>query len=136
MLFVAESSCAALISQNLLCCCHACCIAVFALQECQGRAAGPAAAAAAGPSSSSSQQVLLQRRQQQPYHVPRAHEAEGDDDELAAPAITFKLLMKKGGKDDRSRELHVSRVVQLSEFASLVRDSCCSLCASSFAVCL
>ncbi|WIA32391.1 hypothetical protein OEZ86_003220 [Tetradesmus obliquus] len=87
------------------------------LQECQGRSAGPAPAAAAaapsaapGPSSSSSssQQVLLQRQPQQPpYHVPRAVEAEGYDDESAAPAVTLKLLMKKGGKDDRSRELHV-----------------------------
>jgi hypothetical protein len=92
------------------------------LQECQGRSAGPtaaaaAAAAAAAPlqavagassSSSSSQQMLLQRGQQRPFHVPHAREDAADDDESSTPAITFKLLMKKAGKDDRSRELHVS----------------------------
>jgi hypothetical protein len=54
--------------------------------------------------------VLLQRQQGQarPFHVPHARENEADDDESSAPAITFKLLMKKAGKDDRSRELHVS----------------------------
>jgi hypothetical protein len=95
------------------------------LQECQGRSAGPAAAAAAaaplqavaGPSSSSgsSQQVLLQHRhgQQRPFHVPHAREDAADDDESSTPAITFKLLMKKAGKDDRSRELHVSIILVL-----------------------
>lgn len=85
-------------------------LAARLLQECQGRAsAAPAApapaavavvAAVAGPSSaSSSQQVHLQ--QHRSYQ-----DDEGEDEDT--PAITFKLLMKKGGKDDRSKEILVS----------------------------
>jgi hypothetical protein len=32
----------------------------------------------------------------------------GDGDEGGMPAVTFKMLMRRGGKDDRTRELHVS----------------------------
>jgi len=53
-----------------------------------------------GASSSSSQQ--------QQQHDPGPHHYHDDEDEGVAE-VTFKMLMKRGGKDDRTKELHVSR---------------------------
>jgi hypothetical protein len=78
---------------------------------------------------------MLQRQQgqQQPFHVPHARGNEADDDESSTPAITFKLLMKKAGKDDRSRELHVSVTEGLMGVAQeqrcqLVHRRCAIMC--------
>lgn len=46
----------------------------------------------------------------QPHHLQQQQQQHyGDeDDAFGVPAVTFKMLMKRGGKDDRSKELHVS----------------------------
>lgn len=86
-------------------------------QECQGRpGGGTQTGGALGmqqpvqtiSSSSSSHQLHHQHQQQQQQHTYGSVEGDDEYDEDGVPAVTFKMLMKRGGKDDRSRELHVS----------------------------
>ncbi|KAF8071278.1 UPF2 [Scenedesmus sp. PABB004] len=88
------------------------------LQECQGRAAAPSAAAgapaaAAAASSSGEAAAAAPPEQLRPQQQPQLqlHTAGpsygGDGEGEGGGAITFKLLMRRGGKDDRSREIHV-----------------------------
>lgn len=82
------------------------------LQECQGRAGGGSLSGGpgllplpggVGPSSSSSSS-----HQQQQQHDPGPHHYHDDEEEEGVSEVTFKMLMKRGGKDDRTKELHVS----------------------------
>lgn len=87
---------------------------VLCLQECQGRPSGSGisggpgiiAMPTAALSSSSHQQQQLQHHEEQ-QHYQQQQQQYGDYDE-DVPAVTFKMLMKKGGRDDRTKELHVS----------------------------
>jgi hypothetical protein len=96
-----------------------------ATQECQGRAAAststPTAAPAAPPALTG-----LSSSGGGGAHDHHHQQIEEEDEGSGRPAITFKLLMKKGGKDDRSRELHVR--LQWGNISRKGRVCCPSRC--------
>lgn len=99
---------------------HVCALCPVCLhQECQGRPGGgslpggpgllPLPTPSSGTSAQQQQQqqeaLLLLQVQQQQLQQQYVDEGYGDDE---VPGVTFKMLMKRGGKDDRTKELHVS----------------------------